>query len=454
MTRTGYEVTMQAPPFRLAAVRDAERTDAYIGERLRTPDACCAPSQGQLQSLNRRTRLFELDSHLHCSIIGTCLTTHELRKLVPKFTRLDRHKATDLEIHHAAVELAIEGGAGGKALHKALDERYAGALRRFDQAKDTDALLALWNDALKSGDIPPAYWALMTHPQATLPVRQAAFGELHMLSHLVGAANRADIRRLVALEEENAKLHAKIERQQQRLQEMALERDANARSVDELNAQLARLSARSASTDAGRQQAEVDRLRDALAARDARLAVQTSRCDAAEQRVATEQENVRLLRASLDDALALLKVIQDETNALERTLQAANDTLSTRSGALDMLQGKRIVYVGGRPGSNSALRRLVETAGGEMTVHDGGIEDRKGLLAAALPNADMVVFPVDCIDHDSMNMLKRVCERSQVAYYPLRTASVASFVELIGRLAAADAPAATARVSRFCLRHG
>jgi hypothetical protein len=445
---------MQAPPFRLAAARGVERTDAYIGERLRASDACCAPSQGQLQSLKRRARLSELDSHLHCSIIGTCLSTHELRKLVPKFTRLDRQKATDLEIHHAAVELAIEGGAGGKALHKALDERYAGALRRFEQAKDTDALLVLWNDALKSGDIPPAYWALMTHPQATLQARQAAFGELHMLSHLVGAANRADIRRLVALEQENAELHAKVERQQQRLQQMALERDAGMRHIDELNAQL---SARSAAPVSGAQHAEAERLREAIAARDARLAVQTSRCDAAEQRLATEQENVRLTRASLDDALALLRVIQDEAQALERTMQALNDTSDTasaKSGALDMLQGKRIVYVGGRPGSNSAVRRLVASAGGEVTVHDGGIEDRKGLLAAALPNADMVVFPVDCIDHDSMNMLKRVCERSQVAYYPLRTASVASFVELVARLAAAEAPAPAARVSRFCLRHG
>ncbi|TDY39015.1 uncharacterized protein DUF2325 [Paraburkholderia rhizosphaerae] len=65
----------------------------------------------------------------------------------------------------------------------------------------------------------------------------------------------------------------------------------------------------------------------------------------------------------------------------------------------------------------------------------------------------MAVFPVDCIDHDSMNMLKRVCERSQVAYYPLRTASVASFVELIARLAAADALVRAERVSRFRLRH-
>src|SRR5215470_2029128 len=212
---------MQAPPFRLAAARGVERTDAYIGERLRASDACCAPSQGQLQSLKRRTRLSELDSHLHCSIIGTCLTTHELRKLVPKFTDLDRQRATDLEIHHTAVELAIEGGAGGKALQKALDERYAGALRLFDKAKDPDAVLALWKDALKSGDIPPAYWALMTHPQTTMSVRQTAFGDLHMLSHLVGAANRADIRRLVALEEENASLRAKIDRQQSRLQEMS-----------------------------------------------------------------------------------------------------------------------------------------------------------------------------------------------------------------------------------------
>jgi hypothetical protein len=92
-------------------------------------------------------------------------------------------------------------------------------------------------------------------------------------------------------------------------------------------------------------------------------------------------------------------------------------------------------------------------------MHDGGVEDRKGLLAAALPGADLVVFPVDCIDHDSMNMLKRVCERHQVDYHPLRTASVASFIDLIARLqtdrSAAHTAAASARPpSAFCLRHG
>ncbi|WP_144152588.1 DUF2325 domain-containing protein [Paraburkholderia sp. BCC1885] len=451
---------MQAPPFRLARTADASHTDDNAGARLRAADACCAPTSTQLAaSSKRRTRLVELDPHLHCSVIGTCLTTHELRKLVPKFTDLDRQKATDLEIHHAAVELAIAGGAGGKALQKALDERYAGAIRRFEQARDEESVLALWNEALKNGDIPPSYWALMTHPFATMPVRQAAFGELHMLSHLVGAANRADIRRLVALEEENAELRDKIERQQSRLHELSTQRDAAIAQLSEQIVKLTAQASRQTSTDGASLADEVKALQEKLAEADQRLALHTSRREAAEQRALQEQAAAEALRESRDQTLALLKAVQSECYALERATLDALDQPDTRRAGLDGMAGKRIVYVGGRPGSNAALKALVASAGGELVVHDGGVEDRKGLLAAALPGADLVVFPVDCIDHDSMNTLKRVCERHQVEYYPLRTASVASFIDLVGRLQADPATArnvaAGARpASAFCLRHG
>jgi hypothetical protein len=459
-TGTGFEVIMQAPPFRLARTADASRADDSAGARLRAADACCAPpSSAQLASSKRRTKLAELDSHLHCSVIGTCLTTHELRKLVPKFTDLDRQHASDLEIHHAAVELAIAGGAGGKALHKALDERYAGAIRRFEQARDEEAVLALWNEALKNGDIPPAYWALMTHPYATMPVRQAAFGELHMLSHLVGAANRADIRRLVALEEENAALRDKIERQQTRLHEISTQRDAVIAQLSEQIVKLTAQASRQASADTASLADEVKALQEKLAEADQRLALHTSRREAAEQRALQEQGTAEALRESRDQALTLLKVVQSECHALERATLDALDQPDVRRAGLAGVAGKRVVYVGGRPGSNAALKALVTSAGGELVMHDGGVEDRKGLLAAALPGADLVVFPVDCIDHDSMNMLKRVCERHQVDYHPLRTASVASFIDLIARLqtdrSAAHTAAASARPpSAFCLRHG
>lgn len=447
---------MHAPPFRLARMAGLPSSGGPSPAGTGRTDACCAPSRSQQAEPKRRARLSELDSNLHCSIVGTCLTTHALRKLVPKFTDLDRQRATDLEIHHAAVELAIAGAAGGKALHKALDERHAGAIRAFDNAKDADALLALWQDALKSGDIPPAYWALMTHPRTTMAVRQAAFGDLHMLSHLVGAANRADIRRLVALEEENAALRTKIERQQSRLHEMSMTRDAALKERDTCNVRrnVQPTSAESALRD------EVRELREALAARDERVALHTSRREAAEQRIVAEQASARAMRARLDDLTAMVKTLRAEASAIEQAVQAStDDPASPTAQSLSMLRRKHVVYVGGRPGSNRAIRRIVETAGGELTLHDGGIEDRKGLLAAALPGANLVVFPVDCIDHDSVNLLKRMCERHRIAYYPLRTASVASFVELIGRLDAHEREVMppdgqAGEASRFCLRHG
>lgn len=442
---------MQAPPFRLARTPGNGVPDQ--GAPLRAPAAvrCCGPTQAELDRTHRRTRLSDLDAHLHCSIIGTCLTTHELRKLVPKFTALDPQRASDLEIHHAAVELAIHGGAGGKALQKALDTRYAGALRRFAAVRDGEAVLALWNEALASGDIPPAYWALMTHPASTMEVRQAAFGELHMLSHLVGAANRADLRRLVALEAQNAELQAKVERQQARLHEMNRERD-EARDAQAM--ERARLAARRASEDDTALHAQIASLREALAARDARLALETSRREAAEQRAAADETALRTLRTQLDDTRTLIDALRVEARAMELASLPDDDSAS-RALPRDALKGQRIVYVGGRPGAHQALRRWVESAGGELTVHDGGIEDRKGLLAAALAGADLAVFPVDCVDHDSMNTLKRVCERHQVAYHPVRTASLASFIELIMRLRANAVPTVAAvPVSRFCLRHG
>ncbi|WP_454724676.1 MULTISPECIES: DUF2325 domain-containing protein [Cupriavidus] len=427
---------MQAPPFRLARANGIETA---LGNRPASA-ACCAPAAPQAHPARRRARLAELDSHLHCSIIGTCMTTGELRKLVPRFVALDRQRATDLEIHHEAVRLAGAAGDGCKALQKALDERYAQALRHFNTARDAGAVLKLWQEAVASGDIPPAYWAVMTHPEAGTAVRQAAFGEVHMLSHLVGAANRADIRRLMALEEDNAALRGKLERAQERLREMSARHGAAAREIAALGERLAHAGAE----DTPARPEELHALRAALTEHEQAAALHANRREAAERHALREQETAQALRAQLDDALAQLAACHAEARALEQAVQAAGgagDAPRGRHPGLRHLAGKRIVYVGGRPGSNNALKTLVESTGGHLVLHDGGVEDRKGLLAAAVAHADMVVFPVDCIDHDSMNMIKRVCDRHQVAYHPLRTASVASFVELASRVAV---PRATA----------
>src|ERR1700732_42175 len=61
----------------------------------------------------------------------------------------------------------------------------------------------------KQGDIPGAYWAALTHPATTQEIVTRIFAGVHMLSHVVGTVNRADIRRLQQLEADNAALSAR-----------------------------------------------------------------------------------------------------------------------------------------------------------------------------------------------------------------------------------------------------
>lgn len=430
-----------SPPFRLARGLAA-------GPAALAP-ACCQPAAAAPAApARRRTRLAELDAHFHCSVIGTCLGTAELRRLVPRLAGLERGHASDVEIHHEAVRLAMAGGAGAKALQKALDERHAAAVRRFAACKDSAALAVQWRAALASGDIPSAYWALMTHPDATVALRQEAFGEVHMLSHLVGAANRADIRRLVELEAENGRLRAKAERQQLRLQDLGTRHRAVLERLAEAQARAPREDVHTpASAGEIGPGSDLDALREACAGREALALLHDSRREAAERRAAEAEAAANAGRRELAALRAELRASRAETEALEHALLAASLPDGTDAGqaTLASLQGRSVLYVGGRPGARQALKTLVETAGGRFHAHDGGIEDRKGLLDGAVARADLVVFPVDCIDHDSMSRLKRLCAQHGIPYRPLRSAGVASFIEATAR--SGELPAARPRLA-------
>lgn len=400
-------------------------------------DACCGGAHAQdaaAASGTERTRLGDLDAHLHCSVIGTCLSTAELRRLMSRFIVTDG--VSDLDVHHEAVRLAPQHGELARTLHKALDRRHEATLRRFVRAKDASALVELWEEALRQGEVPGAYWAILTHRRITPELRQRVFGDVHMLSHLVGAANRADLRRLVALEQENSDLRGQLERQHERLVELNDERDRSLAVQQKQACELARLRtepAHGADDDAARRAADAE-----IASLSTAVALQTRRREQAEgAALAAGAEAHRL-----GEELARLR---EQADDLARELAAAETRLREASAGSDAvgsslsepLRGQRVLYVGGRPSSNPAIRDLVLGHGGEYRRHGGSIEDRRGLLAPAVAWATLVVFPVDCIDHDSALALKRVCLRQGTRFVALRSAGVASFVNAM--ISTADA---------------
>jgi len=378
----------------------------------------------------RRTRLWEFNTNLHCSIIGTCLSTGELRQVVTKLGAAGP-SATDHELHGTAVSLAARHDVASKRLHKALDQRHRLAINRFGKAHSEPDVRALWRDSVKQGDIPGAYWAALTHPATTAALIREAFGEVHMLSHLVGAANRADIRRLSELEQGRAELEARLARQQAQLRDAIVTRDAQIRQLrDALAARIAVDQSTSTTIVAD------ETLRHLVADLERRLGAETSRRLAVERRLADSQARAEEARSAQTAAEQEAARLQDELHALEAGLDVTDG--GADAGSDLRLDGLSVLYVGGRPGDIPRLRALGERVGASLLHHDGGLEESSDPLAALASRADLVLFPVDCISHSAALTVKRLCRQASKRYVPLRSSGATSFLAALCRPEVAD----------------
>lgn len=377
------------------------------------PDA--DPSDG---AEKRRAKIWELGESLHCSIIGTCLSTAELRQILARTGVAGIDKASDHDMHMLGVLAAARRDAGGRLVQKALDRRHRGALTQFAKASSPAALRVLWDEAVKKGDIPGAYWAVLTHPAASVEIVKHVFGEIHMLSHLVGAANRADIRRLCLLEEENAALHDKLARQQRHLREALAVRDEAVRRLNEQAVASAECDTGSPVVDQGRDtQALVDDLGRRLSAQSARSAKLLERVETLSASLKQAQDAQRRAEGERGEMRLELSRTDERIDALLMPGHDAEDRAFSLSGLV-------LLYAGGRAHQVPKLRAMIERLGGQLLHYDGGIDDNPALLPGLIGRADLVVFPVDCISHGAVTSIKRICGHSEKRYVPLRTSSL------------------------------
>lgn len=377
----------------------------------------------------KRRCMWELSSNFHCSIVGTCLTTAELREILSRAQLPGCHKASDHELHSTAVLLAGRGDRAAKLLHKALDRRHRCAIGQFSKARNAEDLYELWTRAIDRADIPGAYWALLTHPLASEDLARKVFGEVHMLSHLVGAANRADIRRLRELETENSALRDKVARQQRQLRDAVVSRDA---TIAKLTEALGKTISSPSPTGAAK---AVDGETAAQLVSDLRRRL-TSEV-AARARLAKRLERLAVeLGFERKQGSALLRrnaKLQDELAGAERSLRQPFAAPQPATDQSADLAGLTLLYIGGRAHNIPQLRMLTEECGASFLHHDGGIDDRGGLLAAQVARADRIYFPVDCVSHNAVVVVKRLARQLGKRYLPLRSAGLTSFVLALRR---------------------
>ncbi|NJO55839.1 MAG: DUF2325 domain-containing protein [Rhodospirillales bacterium] len=391
----------------------------------------------------RRKKLWELDKRLHCSIIGTCLSMGDLRVIERRLSIAPLKGTSDFQIHGNFVVWAANPGPAAKHMHKMLDRRYGVAIRRFASISTPDELTRLWDKCLEEADIPGPYWALVSHPESTIEIIMPAFGQVHMLSHLVGAANRADIRRLSTLQDERDELEQNVRDAKRRL----AEQDRHHRAMLYAHAaELQKLSEHVAATAPLKQQLEaaeyrVAELEQGVIIRSLRAETIAGRGDLKRAKQLARELTNRL-EVSADENTALRKKLQDELSekeaimleceALESVLRDqidSGDCSERRSECLNSgLQGRRIVYIGGRNTMIPHLRTLVERSGAIFLHHDGGLEEQTKRLDRLLSQCDAVFCPVDCVSHDACLRAKRKCKQRATEFVPLRSSGLSSFV--------------------------
>lgn len=413
-----------------AAERDALRLTGL-------PAAVADPpgSRPAREAHRQRTKLWEFNANLHCSIVGTCLSTAELRGVLVKGGAGEAANAGEHEVHAAGVRTAARQQSGARLLHKALDRRHRLAISRFARAATEGEVRALWREAVQNGEIPGAYWAALTHPATSDVLVREILAEVHMLSHLVGAANRADIRRLRELEAEKTALEAKVARQQRQLRDAVVTRDATIRSLN--RALEDRLSGdRDSGADAcpppatEAWEALFGDLKRRLAASEARR--ERAEGLLGEARLALDGDRRARVAAEQREA-----ALQQEAAALEAALGADDETADDAPPRLLRLD-RTLLYVGGRPAGIGRLRRTAERCGAVFLHHDGGVEEREGLLPGLVSRADAVLFPTDCVSHAAVSLVKRLCRQAGKPLLPLRSTGLAPFCAALSQSALAN----------------
>jgi hypothetical protein len=382
-------------------------------------EACCAAHSALPPAVgSRRRRLWELGSHAHCPVIGVCLPLERVRVLAKKLLVLQGDE-DDYTLHCSLVTAAARRNVVAEALQKDLQQRFALDLRAAARARCRDSLMAWWRSRAAEGEVAGALWATLTHARCDEWLEMRVLGQVHMLQHQVGAAQRVDLAR-----------H----------RELAAEHQALARDYAEVQR---RMTAWSRERAREQQEGEQERMRQ----RAALIALQTQLAQAQEQLQHWQAARPDLpereaLRERLAEQVERNQALQRELNRL--ALRALPEAAEPAPGApVELppvsppvtLERRVVLCVGGRGGSVPQYRQAVEGCGAQFLHHDGGDEHKPAQLEPQLAAADLVICQTGCISHDAYWRVKDHCKRHGKRCVYVESPSASSLRRALGALA-------------------
>lgn len=357
----------------------------------------------------RRVRLCEM-GHWCCSVIGTCLTHDDLLVVARKWNVHIESDARAFDVHGFFARKAGEPGDISRAIEKLLDSRYGGLIRRVASTSDDEKLVDFWNTAVNDGFVAGAYWAIISHRHVPDELRNQIFGEVHMMSHLLGGTAR----KIVGAA---AELQAKVD-QMQRRQERWSSQARNALEVRDGN---------------------IQKLQDELARSRNRQRPPSVATPEAGKLSKLNAKQERALIAARTRARQLANELEQVKERLSE-LRKSRPVTAAQSPAITFnpgagLCGKSVLYLGGRQASVPQITKAAEAARVSLLHHDGGLEQSAHLIDDLISRCDAVICPVDCINHQACLKAKKLCRKLRKPFMPVSSRGTTTFQRALAELA-------------------
>jgi len=381
-------------------------------------DSCCAARASTLPATgSRRRRLWELGSHSHCPVIGVCVPLERVRALAKKLLVLQGDE-DDYTLHCSLVTAAARRNAVAEALQKDLEQHFSLDVRSAAQAKCRDALMAWWRTRASQGEgIAGALWATLTHARCDDWLEMRVLGQVHMLQHQVGAAQRVDMARHRELAAEHRALARDYAEVQQRVTAWSVERAREQQAWD----------------------------RERMQQRAALIALQTQLAQVQEQlqqwqAVRPDLPEREQLRERLAEQIERNQALQREVSRLASRAPVTAEVLPMPAEPVlppvpVKLEHRVVLCVGGRGGSVPQYRQAVEGCGAQFLHHDGGSEHKPAQLDPQLAAADLVICQTGCISHDAYWRVKDHCKRHRKRCVFVETPSRSAFERALAQAA-------------------
>ena len=396
------------------------------------------PQSQKIQKQNK-VKLWDLVHNYHCAIIGTCLTMAEVKKILGQLN-IGSNGFSTYELHTTIVSIISENNFPSKKVQNYLDKKFKSTVQKT-RKMNADELKGFWKAALYCGDIIAAFWAVMSHPESDEAMKKTSYGDIHMLSHMSGASNRADLKRLSLLEKEREKHITEMRSWETKCNKLATENSRllnNAKAHQEQRSDL---------------ENHVTALKNSL---DQLLILQSTK-DRQELENQLEKLNIKInyqaneLAKHQDKDKQLSKLVSHQkhqimTNkaellAYQNEVEYLHAILVEKPQSSCPLQkrglcGQCVLYVGGKTNLIPHYRELVEEKSGVFIHHDGGIEKNTQDLQQSLSKADVVVFPSSCISHDAYWKIKRSCKKQHKPYQYLKSSGLYSLSDVLDKIMA------------------